>query len=361
MGHIFVLSGASCVGKTTFLYALAETHVNSQLKLLPRFTDRPIRPNEKDGFEYFFVDHDGFLQKVYANDFVHVEKWGDYYSGIDKHSLEEILNSDYHGIVLASTYGAARLRASYGVHVTHLYMWTDHRQTLLHPRCMKLDSPEIKELTWRMKKKLSEQGFSEYETEALVDEQFLQKRMIDNFLDIAAVNGRLRNGENIEVLPSIHNKICDTVDNFNQIRKRVSNFGIIPGWYSASGCFVLMPFRSQLRPIYDDHIVKVCTNIGLTVTRADQIFSSRPIIDDILESVASAKVIIADLTDNNPNVFYEIGICHTLGKNVVLMTQENEVPFDLRHIRHIKYEYTPRGMPLFEYQLTKTLQSVVLS
>ena len=65
---------------------------------------------------------------------------------------------------------------------------------------------------------------------------------------------------------------------------------------------------------------------------------------------------LADLTDGNPNVFYELGICHAMGKKVVLITQNAEVPFDVRHIRHIRYEYTPRGMQAFEAALRETLK-----
>jgi len=79
-------------------------------------------------------------------------------------------------------------------------------------------------------------------------------------------------------------------------------------------------------------------------------------MDDVLEAVSTARYIIADLTDHNPNVFYEVGICHALGKNVVLITQDSKVPFDLSHIRHIRYEYTPQGMVSFERVLSKTLE-----
>ena len=152
-----------------------------------------------------------------------------------------------------------------------------------------------------------------------------------------------------------------TVDGFMSLRRRVAPVDMLSGLSSVGGCFVLMPFRDHLRPVYDDHIVNVCHELGLTVTRADQIFSTRPVIDDILEAVASARVIVADLTQGNPNVFYEVGVCHTLGKTVILITQEDEVPFDLRHIRHIKYVYTPRGMRAMEESLKLTLQTVLLA
>jgi hypothetical protein len=83
-------------------------------------------------------------------------------------------------------------------------------------------------------------------------------------------------------------------------------------------------------------------------------------MEDVLEAVATSRYIIADLTNSNPNVFYELGICHALGKKVILITQGTDVPFDVRHIRHIRYEYTPRGMLVFEQVLQQTLQNLQL-
>jgi len=77
---------------------------------------------------------------------------------------------------------------------------------------------------------------------------------------------------------------------------------------------------------------------------------------DIWEAICAARIIVADCTGRNPNVFYEAGLAHTVGKPVVLLTQnKDDIPFDLRHIRYIDYEFTPRGMAIFEERLLKTL------
>ena len=124
-------------------------------------------------------------------------------------------------------------------------------------------------------------------------------------------------------------------------------------------CFVLMPFREELRPVYDDHIRKTVEELGLRCQRSDDIFRHTAIIEDIWESINKARLIIADLTGKNPNVFYEVGVAHTVGKDVVLVTQLiDDVPFDLRHLRHIQYEYTPRGMEVFEQQLCNTVATI---
>jgi len=121
--------------------------------------------------------------------------------------------------------------------------------------------------------------------------------------------------------------------------------------------FVLMPFHESFSPIFDDHITKTCKSVGLTTKRADDIFGSSKIIDDIWELIANSKIIVADCTGKNPNVFYELGIAHTLGKNVIIITQTpDDIPFDIKHIRYIKYGYTPRGMKAFEASLKEFIQ-----
>jgi hypothetical protein len=124
--------------------------------------------------------------------------------------------------------------------------------------------------------------------------------------------------------------------------------------------FVLMPFAGDLKPIYSDHILKVATSLGLSAQRADDLFTTEAVITDIWNRINMAKVIIADCTKRNPNVFYELGIAHTIGKPVVLLTQDNsDVPFDITHMRHIQYDYTPRGMRRFEEMLKSAIEGVL--
>jgi len=120
--------------------------------------------------------------------------------------------------------------------------------------------------------------------------------------------------------------------------------------------FVVMPFNSLLKPIYDDHIMKVVNQLGLTAARADDLFNPTSIIRDIWAGICNAKVIIGECTDRNANVFYEIGMAHVVGKPVILTTRKaTDMPFDLQHIRRIEYEFTPRGMEEFERILADTL------
>jgi hypothetical protein len=94
----------------------------------------------------------------------------------------------------------------------------------------------------------------------------------------------------------------------------------------------------------------------LSLARADDFYTNHAIMQDVWSAIYYARIIIADCTGKNPNVFYEIGIAHTLGRQTVLISQEiGDIPFDVRHIRSIVYEYTPRGMKEFEKKLEDTL------
>jgi hypothetical protein len=70
--------------------------------------------------------------------------------------------------------------------------------------------------------------------------------------------------------------------------------------------------------------------------------------------------VVADCTARNANVFYELGLAHVLGRPVILISQDSsDVPFNVRHIRVIRYEYTPRGMAAFEQQLAKAIREIL--
>lgn len=137
-------------------------------------------------------------------------------------------------------------------------------------------------------------------------------------------------------------------------------FGVPKAPQKTSDVFVLMPFSADLRPVYEDHIRPVGERLGLSVARADDFFTARAIIEEIWNALNAARLILADCTGRNPNVFYEIGIAHTLGKPVILITQSrDDAPFDIRYIYNIDYEFTPRGMKLFEERLMEAISHVV--
>lgn len=102
--------------------------------------------------------------------------------------------------------------------------------------------------------------------------------------------------------------------------------------------FILMPFDDKFEDIYYFGIRGAVEDAHMTCERADEILHAGGIIERINEQIYRADIIVADMTDLNPNVFYEVGIAHNIGKPVALVVQDvNQIPVDLRNKNHIVY------------------------
>tara|TARA_R110001592_G_scaffold79194_1_gene237198 strand:+ start:611 stop:1669 length:1059 start_codon:yes stop_codon:yes gene_type:complete len=109
-------------------------------------------------------------------------------------------------------------------------------------------------------------------------------------------------------------------------------------------CFVLMPFTEDWsRRVYQELIRANIEPMGIQCLRADNL--SGPIImEDIWVKINQSAFVIADVTGRNPNVMYEMGIVHTIGKPCILLTQEiDSIPFDFSHLRHHDYKDNVEG------------------
>ncbi|MCY3886235.1 MAG: hypothetical protein OXG19_00800 [Chloroflexi bacterium] len=103
--------------------------------------------------------------------------------------------------------------------------------------------------------------------------------------------------------------------------------------------FLIMSFDEEFDAVYKRFIKPVLEDVGFEVLRADNIESQQNILRDIIEKIIESNLIVADLTNSNPNVFYELGLAHAFGKPVILVAQDaNEVPFDLKQYRVLEYD-----------------------
>jgi hypothetical protein len=103
-------------------------------------------------------------------------------------------------------------------------------------------------------------------------------------------------------------------------------------------CFVIMPFASPFTEYYERIIKPVVVEIGLKTLRSDEIYGTHTIIHDIWKSICKARLVIADVSTKNPNVNYELGLCHAIGVTTILIAGRiQDVPFDYRHRRCIIY------------------------
>ena len=118
--------------------------------------------------------------------------------------------------------------------------------------------------------------------------------------------------------------------------------------------------QAPTRPSQPSALKKAAADAGFECQRADDIWEDHAVVQDIVNLIARARVVICDCSDKNANVFYEIGIAHALGKEVLLIAQaEKDVPFDLRHLRHVPYLPNREGLRALSKAVTARLQTVL--
>jgi hypothetical protein len=115
----------------------------------------------------------------------------------------------------------------------------------------------------------------------------------------------------------------------------------------------MMPFSREFDAVYQA-IRNAAEAVRLRCRRADDIWENPAVIQDVVSLIDRSKVVICDCSGRNPNVFYETGIAHTLGREVILITQHDaDIPFDLRHLRYVRYLNNGEGLA----DLTRLLQA----
>ncbi len=111
--------------------------------------------------------------------------------------------------------------------------------------------------------------------------------------------------------------------------------------------FFIMPFEEKFFEVYE--VLKRTFEKDFTFSNAGEEDNQQNILKDIIQSIYEADIVVADLTGLNPNVFYELGIAHTLNKKTIIITENiEELPFDLSSYR-VK-EYSTHFSKFAEFQ-----------
>jgi len=131
--------------------------------------------------------------------------------------------------------------------------------------------------------------------------------------------------------------------------------------------FVVMPFSSPYKELHEEVIKPVAKEFHLDAYHGGEVFRPGVILQDIEQSIADAKVLIANITPENeaynPNVFYEVGYAHGLHKPVILLAERERVkrpPFDINQHRVLYYDNTIAGKIKAEVELRKYLEEALL-
>lgn len=121
----------------------------------------------------------------------------------------------------------------------------------------------------------------------------------------------------------------------------------------------MMPFAPQFDQVYVS-LQQVSEQYGLRCRRADDIWENPAVMQDVVSLIDKSRIVICDCTGRNPNVFYEAGIAHTLGREVILITQsESDIPFDLRHLRYVSYLNNGEGLQGLRAKLEQRISALV--
>jgi hypothetical protein len=130
-------------------------------------------------------------------------------------------------------------------------------------------------------------------------------------------------------------------------------------------CYVIMPFAEPYSATYRDAIRPAvewaAKTLGkpLRCLRGDEIPGPGSITREIVASIHAARVVIADLSDNNPNVFYELGIAHSVGNKTVMIARDvKNLPFDVHAYRVLHYAPSETGLVKLRDELVRAIISV---
>jgi hypothetical protein len=122
--------------------------------------------------------------------------------------------------------------------------------------------------------------------------------------------------------------------------------------------FVVMPFTSELDFVHGV-VRSTVESYGCDVVRADEVFLSRPVMDDVKTMIAEADLVIVDFTGKNPNVYYEAGLADAWKKDwIVLVQSTDDLTFDVRHIRSIRYSNTMGADRKLEANLRSAMEAL---
>jgi len=126
--------------------------------------------------------------------------------------------------------------------------------------------------------------------------------------------------------------------------------------------FIVMQFTEEYNNLYSEVIKPVVEEFGFECERGDEANTTNPILQDIIQSIRQCSVIIADITPNNPNVFYEVGYAHATNKPTILLSdrKRDKLPFDISGFRTLFYDNTIAGKTAVEKSLKKYLSNLTV-
>jgi hypothetical protein len=204
----------------------------------------------------------------------------------------------------------------------------------------RIPSPEV------MRDSLAEPGVEEESRKECVDVFLENAKFLGLLRTIAGAERLISIDQVLEELPNTSTRIS------NDTGPNISGDSIKPANVRdfTKTCFVIAPIgkedseqRKYSDMILESFIRRALEDTELDVVRADKIGDPGMISEQIIEYLLHSRLVIADLSFHNPNVFYELAIRHMVGKPTVhIIRKEDQIPFDLKDFRTIGIDTTDR-------------------
>lgn len=125
--------------------------------------------------------------------------------------------------------------------------------------------------------------------------------------------------------------------------------------------FVIMPLKEPFSTLYEEVIKPEANELEFDIVHPDELQSPGIILEDIRQRIEESHIVVADISEPNPNVFYELGYAHALNKPSILLARRDaapDLPFDIRSYRAILYDDSIGGKRLVQSRLHQHLEAV---
>jgi len=124
-------------------------------------------------------------------------------------------------------------------------------------------------------------------------------------------------------------------------------------------CFVIMPFSEERTEVYKHGIAPACQRAGFAAVRVDELKGHFNINRKIIEHIFSSDAVIAEISDHNPNVFYEMGVAHAIGNKTIMIAQNAKaLPFDISNYRCLIYKQSVDGLKQLQEEIVESLHEL---
>lgn len=341
MSLVVLLFGASGSGKSTLLEQLL--HANSNYSIHIKATDRS--PREYDGIEIKCVE------SVSSNEYDYIYSTYGFRYGIQKSQIENaIVEGKHHFIICNDIPTIEAIRRDYGKRVRVVFHHFDApREALQTIQAQRGISDD--EIDLRLAK-----IDNLYRT--FVEEQELFDGVLHNHYGEPPAQGLTRMRHLlVQMIPDSHDDLADRIVSkvAAVIQQQISDQLVTTAGVAEPNYVFVIMAMSQDDPLLEDThetIKRVGAENGYRAERVDDIQFTGQITEKMLGSIRRAQFVIADLTAERPNVYYEVGYAHALGKPILLTARAGtKLHFDVQGMRVLYY----RNMSELSRELGKTL------